>query len=58
MVGDQDTTGNIRKVMPVWARRESDCRLVVIPHAKHAANLDNPAVFHKVLLEFLLNRCQ
>jgi 3-oxoadipate enol-lactonase len=58
MVGDQDATGKIRKVMPVWARREPDCRLVVIPNAKHAANLDNPAFFHKVLLDFLLNRCQ
>jgi 3-oxoadipate enol-lactonase len=53
MVGDQDATGNIRKVMPVWAAHEPDCRLVVIPHAKHAAQLDNPEFFHATLMEFL-----
>ena len=53
MVGDNDITGNIRKVMPVWAKHEPDCRFVVIPEAKHAANLDNPKVFHKTLMKFL-----
>lgn len=53
MVGDQDQTGNIRKVMPVWAAQEPDCQLVVIPNARHAANLDNPPVFHQHLLAFL-----
>jgi pimeloyl-ACP methyl ester carboxylesterase len=27
--------------------------LVVIPNAKHAANLDQPELFHKTLLDFL-----
>lgn len=58
MVGDKDTTGNIRKVMPTWAEYEPDCRLVIIPHAKHAANLDNPDFFHRELLNFLTSRCQ
>lgn len=58
MVGDGDTTGNIRKVMPIWAEQEPDCNFVVIPNAKHAANLDNPDFFHKVLLDFLMNRYQ
>jgi 3-oxoadipate enol-lactonase len=53
MVGDDDTTGNIRKAMPVWAKQEPDCRFVVIPQAKHAANLDNPDFFHQNLLAFL-----
>ena len=53
MVGDQDATGNIRKIMPIWAEHEPDCRFVVIPHAKHAANLDNPDFFHARLMEFL-----
>jgi 3-oxoadipate enol-lactonase len=53
MVGDNDTTGNISKVMPIWAGHETDCRFVVIPNAKHAANLDNPDFFHKTLLEFV-----
>ena len=58
MVGDQDATGNIRKIMPIWAEHEPDCRFVVIPNAKHAANLDNPDFFHfhARLMEFLLNR--
>jgi pimeloyl-ACP methyl ester carboxylesterase len=58
MVGDKDKTGNIRKVMPIWAKREPDCRFVVIPNAKHAANLDNPDFFHKVLMDFLMVRCK
>jgi pimeloyl-ACP methyl ester carboxylesterase len=58
MVGDKDATGNIRKVMPVWASHEPDCRFVVIPDAKHAANLDNSELFHKALLDFLTSRCQ
>jgi 3-oxoadipate enol-lactonase len=58
MVGDKDATGNIRKVMPIWAEHEPDCRFVVIPNAKHAANLDNPDYFHKTLMEFLMNQRQ
>jgi pimeloyl-ACP methyl ester carboxylesterase len=53
MVGDKDTTGNIRKIMPIWAKQEKDCKFVVIPNAKHAANLDNPEFFHQTLMEFL-----
>ncbi len=53
MVGDKDTTGNIRKIMPIWAKQELDCKFVVIPNAKHAANLDNPEFFHRTLMEFL-----
>lgn len=57
MVGDKDMTGNIRKAMPAWAGQEPDCRFVVIPNAKHGANLDNPDFFHKTLLDFLTSRC-
>lgn len=57
LVGAQDRTGNIRKIMPIWAEREPDCQLEVIPNAKHAANLDNPAFFHTTLLNFLMARC-
>jgi pimeloyl-ACP methyl ester carboxylesterase len=53
IVGDQDRTGNIRRIMPIWAAQEPDCRLVVIPHARHAPNLDQPAAFHAALFEFL-----
>jgi pimeloyl-ACP methyl ester carboxylesterase len=53
LLGDQDATGNIRKIMPVWAQHEPQGRLVVIPNASHAANLDNPEAFHAALLKFL-----
>jgi pimeloyl-ACP methyl ester carboxylesterase len=56
MVGDKDINGNIRKIMPVWAKAEPDCRFEVIPDVKHAANLDNPEFFQKTLSEFLLKR--
>ena len=56
MVGDKDATGNIRKVMPLWAKQELDCRFVVISHAKHAANLDNPGFFYRTLMDFLTSR--
>jgi len=58
MVGEKDATGNIRKIMPIWAKHEPDCKFVVIPNAKHAANLDNPDLYHKTLMDFLTKRCQ
>jgi pimeloyl-ACP methyl ester carboxylesterase len=54
LVGDQDKTGNIRKVMPLWAQHDG-AKMVVIPNARHAANLDQPELFHKHLLDFLLS---
>lgn len=56
LMGEKDNTGNIRKAMPLWAAQEPDCSFVVIPGAKHAANLDNPDFFHKTLMDFLLSR--
>ncbi|MBC7877896.1 MAG: alpha/beta hydrolase [Anaerolineales bacterium] len=53
IVGDKDKTGNIRRVMPLWANHESDCKFVVIRNAKHAANLDDPNYFHKTVMDFL-----
>ncbi len=52
MVAEKEATGNIRTAMPLWAKHEG-VDLVVIPTAKHAANLDQPEVFHKHLLNFL-----
>jgi 3-oxoadipate enol-lactonase len=53
ILGDKDATGNIRKTMPMWARVEPDCRLVVIPGVTHSPNLDTPELFHKELMQFL-----
>ncbi len=53
ILGDKDTTGNIRKTMPMWARAEPDCQLVVIPGVTHSPHLDTPEVFYKKLMKFL-----
>jgi len=52
MIGDKEATGNIRKAMPLWAKHDG-VDLVVIPNAKHAANLDQPEIFQRLLLDFL-----
>ncbi len=52
IVGDKDATGNIRKAMPAWAEHDR-ADLVIIPNALHAPNLDDPVLFHEVLLRFL-----
>ncbi len=57
ILGDKDTTGNIRTAMPAWAKVEPDCQLVIVPNAKHAVNLDAPEMFHQTLMDFLLKRC-
>lgn len=54
--GDDDRLGDIRKLAPIWAAREPDCRYVVIPHARHFALLDNPDFFTSTLLDFLASR--
>jgi pimeloyl-ACP methyl ester carboxylesterase len=54
MMGDKEATGNIRKAMPLWARH-AGVDLDIIPNAKHCANLDQPELFHKHLLDFLLS---
>lgn len=51
--GDQDHTGNVRRVAPIWARREPNCQYVIIPNAAHCAQLDNPEFYNRVLLDFL-----
>jgi pimeloyl-ACP methyl ester carboxylesterase len=53
ILGEKDRTGNIARVMPLWAKQEPNCRFVIVPNASHAVNLDAPDVFHKELLDFL-----
>jgi pimeloyl-ACP methyl ester carboxylesterase len=38
--------------MPLWAKHDG-VDLVIIPNARHCANLDQPELFHKHLLDFL-----
>jgi 3-oxoadipate enol-lactonase len=51
--GDADNLGNIKKDAPRWAERDPNCTYRVIPDAGHISNMDNPAFFNRVLLEFL-----
>ena len=51
--GDDDRTGDIKKVAPLWAAREANCQYVVIPNARHLAMMDNPEFFNSLLSEFL-----
>lgn len=53
LVADDDVTGNIRKVAPIWAAHDPNCQYVVIPNALHGAHLDNPEFFHAQLFGFL-----
>ncbi len=52
MMGERESTGNIRTAMPLWAKHDG-VDLIVIPNAKHGANLDQPEIFHRLLLDFL-----
>ncbi|MFZ6028486.1 MAG: alpha/beta fold hydrolase [Chloroflexota bacterium] len=53
LLGEQDPTGNIRKIMPQWAKHEPNCEFHVIPNALHAPNLDQPEIFQGYLINFL-----
>lgn len=45
--------GTIPYLAPRWAKREPNCRYVVIPNAGHNAHQDNPNFFNSILLDFL-----
>jgi 3-oxoadipate enol-lactonase len=51
--GQLDHIGDIATDMRGWAHREPLARYAVIPDAGHASNLDNPAVFTNLLVEFI-----
>jgi 3-oxoadipate enol-lactonase len=51
--GDGDRTGDIRKIAPLWAAREPDCRYEVISNASHFVPLDQPEIFTRLVMEFL-----
>jgi 3-oxoadipate enol-lactonase len=55
MVAEKEATGNIRTAMPLWAKHEG-VDLIVIENAKHAANLDQPEIFHRIIMDFLQRR--
>jgi 3-oxoadipate enol-lactonase len=54
--GARDDLGNIKKAAPVWAARDGAPSPVVIPHAGHLANMDNPEAFNRLMMDFLAER--
>jgi pimeloyl-ACP methyl ester carboxylesterase len=53
VLGDEDISGNIRKLMPQWAKSDDMCKLHIIKNAGHCSNMDNPDEFNKFLIDFL-----
>lgn len=51
--GDQDRTGDIRKIAPLWAAASANCQYEIIPNAYHLAPMDNPEVFNRLVMAFL-----
>jgi 3-oxoadipate enol-lactonase len=51
--GDNDQTGDIKKIAPLWAKQSQNCQYEVIPNAMHLAPMDNPEVFNRLVIEFL-----
>jgi 3-oxoadipate enol-lactonase len=51
--GQRDHIGDIVTDMRAWAQREPLATYAVIPGAGHASNLDNPAAFTDLLVEFI-----
>lgn len=53
VLGENDRMGDTLKVMPLWAKRKSNCRYEVIPNASHFAIMDQPEIFTRLMMEFL-----
>ncbi|GBU25920.1 hypothetical protein R83H12_02587 [Fibrobacteria bacterium R8-3-H12] len=53
VLGAEDVSGNIRKIMPKWAKSDDMCKLHIIKNAGHCSNMDNPGEFNKILIDFL-----
>ncbi|MEO1166373.1 MAG: alpha/beta hydrolase, partial [Chloroflexota bacterium] len=51
--GDQDTTGSIKRDMPIWYENEPHAEFHIIPDAGHNANQDNPERMNQLVIDFL-----
>lgn len=51
--GDNDMTGDIRKIAPLWAKATPNCQYEVIHNAMHMAPMEYPELFNKLVLDFL-----
>jgi pimeloyl-ACP methyl ester carboxylesterase len=55
VAGEHDTRGTIQKHLPDWKQNYQGCITKTIPNAGHVANLDQPEIFNKILLDFILS---
>jgi pimeloyl-ACP methyl ester carboxylesterase len=51
-IGQYDNTGYVKKYNEMWAK-ETGYPLVIIPNARHNANLDNYEAFNQITYDFL-----
>ena len=51
--GENDATGDIRKIAPKWAARLPNCQYEVMRDASHMAPMDQPETFNRLVMEFL-----
>jgi 3-oxoadipate enol-lactonase len=51
--GENDQTGDIKKIAPAWAAGMPNCQYEVIPNASHMAIMDNPEFFIQLVMDFL-----
>jgi pimeloyl-ACP methyl ester carboxylesterase len=51
--GDNDQTGDIKKIAPKWAAVTPNCQYEVIPDALHMAPMEHPELFNRLVMAFL-----
>jgi pimeloyl-ACP methyl ester carboxylesterase len=54
VAGECDTRGTIQKHLPDWEKNYHGCSVKTIAKAGHVANLDQPDIFNKILIDFIL----
>jgi 3-oxoadipate enol-lactonase len=53
VLGENDRTGDMKKIYPLWAKQLPNCQFEIIPDASHFAILDNPEYINRLVLSFL-----
>ncbi|MBN2737387.1 MAG: alpha/beta hydrolase [Spirochaetales bacterium] len=56
LCGEKDRTGNIKKIMPIWAKQENKCNFYMIENASHNSNQDNPELVNRYISSFLFEK--
>jgi pimeloyl-ACP methyl ester carboxylesterase len=51
--GFDDISGNIKKAMTIWSKKDNKCHLQMIKNAGHNSNQDNPEDVNKCILTFI-----